>query len=86
MKNQIGENCRDKLVRISLLCSETDISNFIDTVDDMQELFTRFSPDIKALFASATLKTNYCKKIDRLKWHPHDDEIALRSDQSFISK
>ena len=79
-EKHIGENTRDKLIRIALLCSETDISDFIDTVDDMQELFSKFSPDVKALFDSATLQTNYCRKIDRLKWYPKDEKIALRSD------
>ena len=60
-KNNIGENTRDKLIKIALFCSETEISNFIGTVDDMQDLFNPFTPDVRALFDFAPLQTNYCK-------------------------
>ena len=40
------EKMRNALIRISLLCLETEIGNFVNVFEDLEALFDRYSPDL----------------------------------------
>ena len=67
------EKMRNVLIKISLLCAETEIGSFMNVFDDLEALFDRYSPDLQDLFKKAEFTTDYCKKIDVLKLSPNDD-------------
>ena len=37
---------RDSLIRVSLLCQETEICSFVNTMDDMTMLFANPTPEV----------------------------------------
>ena len=41
-----NEKIRDELIKIALFCGETDVSSFVNTFNDIESLFNRFSPDV----------------------------------------
>ena len=41
-----NDKYRDTMIKIALLCKEIDISNFVTSLDDMSELFNRYSPEV----------------------------------------
>ena len=66
------EKMRNALIRISLLCLETEIGNFVNVFEDLEALFERFSPDLQDLFDTAHFETNYTRSIDLLKLSAND--------------
>ena len=40
------EKIRNVLIKISLLCEETEIGNFVNVFEDLEALFNRYSPDL----------------------------------------
>ena len=80
------EKMRNILIKISLLCAETEICSFLNVFDDLKALFDRYSPDLQDLFQKAEFTTVYCKKIDVLKLSSNDEQQVIRDDQSFIKK
>ena len=54
------ETVRNILIKISLFCLETEIGNFVNVIDDLDELFNRFSPELEELFDTATFRTSFC--------------------------
>ena len=41
-----SERIRDELIKIAMFCNETEISCFVNSFDDIQQLFNRFSPHV----------------------------------------
>ena len=47
------EKYRDILIQISLLCRETEITMFVNSLDDLNELFNKINPNLNMLFEKA---------------------------------
>ena len=51
---------RDMLIKISLQCRETDITSFVNSLDDMSKLFTTFNPTLNEYFEQCFTETKRC--------------------------
>ena len=47
------EDYRDNLIQISSMCRETEITNFINSLDDLNELFVKINPHLNQLLEHA---------------------------------
>ena len=75
---------RDSLIQILTLCAETEIRSFINVFDELKELFDRLSPAVHEFLKNATFQTNYCKKIDVLKFNPETVKHVVRSRRTYV--
>ena len=76
------------MIKISMKCRESDITNFVNSQDDMKKLFETINPILSNFFDNhCFLKSKYCMKIDTLDWKVNNEEtlIVLRSNKSFFS-
>ena len=61
-----NDKFRDELIKIAMFCRETEITNFVRTFSDIAYLFSKYSPDVQALFSVATFTTDYSSRIEAL--------------------
>ena len=45
---------RNDLIKISLFCRETEITNFVHVINDLDALYKRYSPELEDLFEKTT--------------------------------
>ena len=64
---------RESLMEIAMLCQETDVSNFVENLEDIQILFTSMSPAIVEFFENGYNSTRFTKKIKNLDWRLGDN-------------
>ena len=79
------EKYRDLLIQISLLCRETDITMFVNSLDDLNELFVKINPKLNMFFESAFTDTKYCKQLDTLESDQIDELVVVPSSNSYIN-
>ena len=72
------EKHRDILIQISLLCRETEITTFVNSLDDLNELFTKVSPMLDKFFSQAYCDSRHCEEIDTLEWNSNDSQVVIR--------
>ena len=48
-----SENVRDILIKILVMCKETEITSFVNSLDDMSRLFERSNPTLNEFFAES---------------------------------
>ena len=48
---------RDNLIKLSLLCEETELTCFVDSIDDLEILLIQANPVTKSLLDRAFIKT-----------------------------
>ena len=70
---------RDILIKLSLLCEETEITGFVDSIDDLEILMSNSNPITKELFEAAFTETRYTKKIDTADWTTPNSKEQLRA-------
>jgi len=63
---------RDLLMKISILCQETEINTFVDSLDDVDNLFQSANPIVSEFFEHSFVETSYCKEIETLDWSSND--------------
>lgn len=70
---------RDIMIKLSLLCEETEITGFVDSIDDLEILMQNSNPITKELFEAAFTETRYTKKIDTADWTTPNSKTQLRA-------
>ena len=67
------------MIKISLLCRETDVTNFVNSLDDMSKLFKCFNPTLGEFFErSCFIQTKVCQEIQNLNWaRTHENDIKV---------
>ena len=80
------EKYRDLLIQISLLCRETEITTFVNSLDDLNELFVRINPNLNLLFEKAFTETRFCDQIDTLVSDNFDELRVVPSVTSFVDE
>ena len=59
---------RDILIKLSLLCKETEITSFVDSIDDLEILLINANPVSVTLFERSFTETRYCKEVETVDW------------------
>ena len=67
------------MIKLSLLCEETEITAFVDSIDDLEILMSNSNPITKELFEAAFTETRYTKKIDTADWTTPNSKTQLRA-------
>ena len=57
----VSNKYRDILIQLSLLCEETELTCFVDSIDDLEILLINSNPVSHKLFERAFTVTKYCK-------------------------
>ena len=84
-----NEMYRDNLIKISLFCRETDITNFVNSLDDMSKLMKSFNPTLNEFFENSCIQTKQCRAVKALEWVVGDtsaDIKVLESNDSLIDE
>ena len=55
---------RDILIKMSLLCEETELTSFVDSIDDLEILLIQANPVTNSLLEKAFTATRYCDDIE----------------------
>ena len=75
------------LIKLLLMCRETDITCFSDSLDDVKRLFETCTPTVIDFFQrSCFTSTKFCSRIDTLDWHREGEKdvmTVIRNDYSF---
>ena len=59
---------RDMLIKLSLMCQETELTCFVDSIDDLEILLVQANPISTSLLDKAFTKTRYCEEIETVDW------------------
>ena len=84
-----SEKIRDIFIKILQMCQETEITSFVNSLDDMSRLFKSSNPTCNEFFEkSCFIQTKYCQSIDTLDWRVSNknSSMVIRNDTSFIDK
>ena len=63
------------MIKLSLLCEETELAAFVDSIDDLEILLKNTSPITMDLFEAAFTETKYCKQIETANWTTEHGKI-----------
>ena len=74
---------RDILIKMSLLCEETELTSFVDSIDDLEILLIQANPVTNSLLEKAFTATRYCDDIETVDWMSASKKIQVRSNQSY---
>ena len=74
---------RDILIKLSLLCEETEITSFVDSIDDLEILLINANPVSVTLFERAFTETRYCKEVETVDWMSANQKMQIRSNVSY---
>ena len=69
----------ETLLKLALLCEETTLTTFVDSIDDLQILLTYQNPTINVLFDKAFTSTKYCEDIESIDYRVDKPRMLLRS-------
>ena len=78
---------RDILIRLTMLCAETDITCFVNNIVDLGLLFKNENPIINSFFESHSfIQTNNSSNIDTVIWKSNAKKKLLRYQHSFTNE
>ena len=63
---------RENLIRISALCGETQITSFVNAIEDIEVLFNNLTPNVADFLDNCFNKNSYCYELDNLNWKQGD--------------
>ena len=81
-----SEKYRDMLIEISLFCKETDITSFVNSLDDMSRLFQNFNLTVNKFFGQCFTESKFKGRIN-LDWQStssNESFKVLRYNSSII--
>ena len=58
----------------------------MNVFEDLVSLFNKYSPDLEALFETATFKTSYCEEVGTLKLSPNYSKNVVRFNKISFKK
>ena len=58
---------------------------FVNSLDDLNELFVKINPKLNMFFESAFTDTKYCKQLDTLESDQIDELVVVPSSNSYIN-
>ena len=76
----------ETLLKLALLCEETSLTTFVDSIDDLQILLSNPNPAIHELFDKAFTQTKYCEDVESIDYKVDKPRMLLRSQTSVISQ
>ena len=67
---------RENLIKISSMCGETELSSFVNNIEDIEVLFNSTTPNVLELLDNCFNQNTYCMEVDNLNW-PTEDSIMV---------
>ena len=72
-------------MRIAMLCKDSEITNFVGNLEDLDKLIRKANPTVFEFFQHAFMETTSCKEIGTLDWISERTRELVRHDFSFIT-
>ena len=72
-------------MKIAMLCKDSEITNFVDNLGDLEMLIEKANPTVFEFFQHAFMQTSSCKEIDSLDWISGRTRELIRHDFSFTT-
>ena len=69
----------ETLLKLALLCEETTLATFVDSIDDLQILLSYQNPTIHELFDKAFMTSKYCEDIETIDYKVDKPRMSLKS-------
>ena len=63
-----SDKYRDILIKLSLFCKETELTSFVDSIDDLNILLNNSNPILNEFFEHSFFETSYCEEIEAVNW------------------
>ena len=71
---------------LALLCPDIDITSFVNSLDDLNELFKKVNPLLNEFFRHAFCNSKYSDKIDAIEYNfRSESQIVLSHNSSIMS-
>lgn len=79
-----NKSFKESLMRITALCSETEINSYVQNLDDFKELIVHITPAMKDFLDNCFMTSRITAEITNITWMEEDDLLVKESPNSGV--
>ena len=81
-----NKSFKENLMQITALCDETEITSYVQNLDDLREIIKLITPITKEFFNNCFLTSRVTKQINNINWEETDELLVKQSLNSGMSR